>query len=115
MIRNDQTFGVVESIDDQVAVVLVGEEAAAWDFPAHLLPRGTGAGSVIELEPVDGRYRVLGLGPNQPLLEDIRDRELNRRRPIVVPLPHRPAPPAQLDFDIDHRPSRLSRRLAFGH
>jgi len=58
--------GLVERIDDGVAVVFVGENEEEWFFPAHLFPRGTSAGDRVWLQRINGRYNVVGSKPNRP-------------------------------------------------
>ncbi len=40
---------VVDRIEEDYAVLLIGEEEARVDFPKHLLPRGVGEGAWLEL------------------------------------------------------------------
>jgi len=58
--------GLVERIDEGVAVVFVGENEEEWFFPAHVFPRGTAAGNRVWLQRVNGRYNVVGSKPNRP-------------------------------------------------
>ncbi|MDZ7733603.1 MAG: hypothetical protein U5R31_11385 [Acidimicrobiia bacterium] len=89
--------------------------AEEWDFPAHLLPAEARADTVLRLEWDGSTYRVLDIDPSMKPLEERLDRGLNRKRPIVFPLPQRDtrsddeAP--DLEVDIDRRVSRLHRRL----
>jgi hypothetical protein len=108
--------GLVDRIEDGVAVVLVGADLEEWDFPAHLLPGDAKEGTVLRLRLLDGSYEVVGIDPSVKPLEERLDRRLNRKRPIVFPLPHREHPEPELDdtpVDIDphERVSRLARGL----
>lgn len=107
--------GLVEHIIDGVATVLIGSELEEWEFPAHLLPPETREGSVLRLQSSDGTYEVIGLDPSVKPLEERLDRRLNRKRPIVFPLPHRehlePIPDDELVEVSPQRASRLARGL----
>lgn len=101
---------VVDRIVDGLAVVLVGAEGDEWDFPLDLLPADVGPGTELELEGHGRDLRVTGVGSSHSSVEARLDRGLNRKRPIVVPLPHR-SPAATPDVQPHERPSRLARGL----
>jgi hypothetical protein len=106
--------GVIDSIDDGVATVLVGESLVEWDFPAHLLPPEARENTVLRLRVADGSYEVIDIDPSMKPLEERIGRGLNRKRPIVFPLPHRDhvEPPAELPvLDDGERASRKVRDL----
>jgi len=105
------TQAVIEHIENGVATVLVGDELAEWDFPVNLLPGEAAVGSVLLLEGNGRDYEVIGLGARRPSVEDRLDRRLSRRRPIILPLPHRQAQDSSLQTTADERPSRLFRSL----
>lgn len=61
--------GIVESIDQDIAVVLVGEEREPWDFPMQIMPKGAGPDSVLILEPRDGSLDIVELDLATELLK----------------------------------------------
>jgi hypothetical protein len=116
--RDDDQYqqGLVDRIEDGVAIVLVGAALDEWDFPAHLLPDEAKEGTVLRLREVDGSYEVVDIDPSVKPLEERLDRGLNRKRPIVFPLPHRehtdPIDESDvIEIDGHERVSRLARGL----
>jgi hypothetical protein len=111
---DDVHQGLVDRIEDGVATVLVGADLDEWDFPAHLLPDEAKEGTVLRLRYVEGTYEVLDIDPSIKPLEERLDRRLNRKRPIVFPLPQRehvdPGPDV-IEIDSHERVSRLARDL----
>lgn len=108
--------GLVDRIEDGVAIVLVGADLEEWDFPAHLLPDEAREGSVLRLRSVDGSFEVVDIDPSIKPLEERLDRGLNRKRPIAFPLPQREHhEPEQggtvIEIDGHERVSRLARDL----
>lgn len=107
--------GLVDSISDGVATVLVGADLEEWGFPSHLLPADAREGTVLRLHSVDGSYEVVDIDASIKPLEERLGRGLNRKRPIVFPLPHREhlerVPDEELVEVSPERASRLSRGL----
>jgi len=52
---------IVESINNEIAVVLVGEAREPWNFPMQIMPKGAGPDSVLILEPRDGSLDIIEL------------------------------------------------------
>ncbi len=107
----DVTQAIVDHLDGGVARVLVGDGLEEWEFPVRLLPETVTDGTVLLLEASGGTYKVLGIGVNRLSVEDRLCRELNRRRPIVLPLPQRSATEEEPIRPRQPRVSRLLRRL----
>lgn len=112
----DHEQGLVDRIEDGVAIVLVGDELDEWDFPAHLLPDEAREGTVLRLRAVDGSFEVVDIDPSVKPLEERLDRGLNRKRPIAFPLPQREhhEPPDEsnvIEIDGHERVSRMARDL----
>ena len=105
------TQAIVESIDDGVAIVLVGDGMEEWDFPAHLLPDGAVEGSVLLLAGTGRDVRIVGLGAGRDSVEGRLDRGLSKKRPISLPLPHRPEQIEEPEPEPIDRPSRMIRGL----
>ncbi len=61
--------GIVESIDNDIALVLVGDEREPWDFPMQIMPKGAGPDSVLILEPRDGSLDIIELDLPTELLK----------------------------------------------
>lgn len=81
----DRLVGVVDSVDEDVATVLVGADEVEYVFPLSLLPEGAAAGMMLYLVLREGRLEVLGertagkaeLGG---AVQDRLERGLSRRR-----------------------------------
>ena len=111
---DDYRQGLVDRIEDGVAIVLVGLELEEWDFPAHLLPGEAKEGTVLRLRSVDGSFEVIDIDASVKPFEERLGRGLNRKRPIVFPLPHREHAepvPEEILVDTHERVSRLARGL----
>jgi hypothetical protein len=110
--------GLVDGIDDGVATVLVGVDLEEWEFPAHLLPADAREGTVLRLHVIDDSYEAIDIDPSVKPLEERLGRGLNRKRPIVFPLPHRehlePVPADEIAEVSPERASRLARGLNHG-
>lgn len=102
---------VVERIADGLATLLVGPDEEEWVFPAQLLPPEAADGSVLILEGRGRNFSVIGIGLGPVTVEDRLARALNRRRRIVLPLPHREIPVPVPDVRPHERPSRMIRDL----
>ena len=107
----DVTQAVVDHLDRGVARVLIGDGLEEWEFPVRLLPENVTDGTVLLLEAHGGTYTVVGLGANRPSVEDRLCRGLNRRRPIVFPLPQRNTDDEEPAESRTPRASRLARQL----
>ena len=107
----DVTQAIVDHLDRGVARVLIGDGLEEWEFPVRLLPENVTDGTVLLLEARGGTYNVLGIGVNQPTVEDRLCRGLNRRRPIAFPLPQRDACDEAPAEERAPRASRLLRDL----
>ena len=105
------TQATVERIIEGLATVLVGPDREEWVFPAHLLPPEATAGSTLILEGSGRNFHVIGIGAGRDGVEERLARTLNRRRPIVFPLPRREIPVLVPEFEPHDRPSRLIRDL----
>lgn len=105
----DVTQAIVDGLDRGVAKVLIGDGLEEWEFPVGLLPENVTDGTVLLLQASGGSYRVLGVGQNRPSVEDRLCRGLNRRRPIVFPLPQREV--ADGDQPARQRTPRVSRLI----
>jgi hypothetical protein len=97
-----------------VATVLIGEDFDEWTFPTHVLPAGVHEESFVLIEGTGRDLTVIGVAHSVPSLESRLTRDLNRRRPIVTPLPHRDHQEADAEaVTITKRVSRYARDL--GH
>lgn len=105
------TQAVVERIFGGLATVLVGPDQEEWTFPAHLLPPEATAGCTLILEGSGRNFHVIGIGAGRDGVEERLARALNRRRPIVFPLPRREIPVLVPDPDPAARPSQRLRDL----
>lgn len=103
---------VVERIEDGLATLIVGPNEEEWVFPAHLLPAEATEGSVLILQGKGRNFGIIGIGLRPVTVEDRLARSLNRRRRIVVPLPHREIPVPVPDVHPTGRPSRMIRGLS---
>ena len=63
--RSDQNVptGVIDLIEGDTAVVLVGVELEPWHFPMGTIPDGASEGSVLELRRRDRTFDVVSLDP----------------------------------------------------
>lgn len=110
---SEVTQAIVDHLDRGVARVLIGEGLEEWEFPVRLLPENVTDGTVLLLEANGGTYTVVGVGMNRPSVEDRLCRGLNRRRPIVFPLPQRDTTDEEPAEPRAPRVSQLARQL--GH
>jgi hypothetical protein len=109
-------YGFVERIEDDLATVLIGEDFEEWTFPIHVLPEDVKEESFVLIEGAGRDLRVIGVAHSLPSLDSRLDRRLNRKRAIVVPLPHREHhSPEVKDLAIDQRVSRYARNLGSQH
>jgi hypothetical protein len=109
--ESGQTFGIVDRIEDGVAIVLVGNDLEEWDFPAHMLPPEAKPDDVLILEGWGRNFKVVGLDRLNPSIEARLGRALLRRKRIVPPLARREPPPKTPTLRIDQRPSRYFRDI----
>lgn len=111
--RDDRELvhGYVEAIEGGVATVLLGEDLEEWCFPSTLLPADAHPECVLLIEARGRQFTVVGIDHSAPTVESRLGRDLLRRRPIVLPLPHRPHHRATTELAIDQRISRLARDL----
>lgn len=75
--------GVVESIEQDLARVLIGPTEDEWFFPLSTLPDGAAEGDVVGFIETDGRYAADGFaGPRQTenSIESRLSRGINKRR-----------------------------------
>ena len=68
------TNGVVASIDQDLARVLIGANEEEWFFPMQTLPAGTEVGSKVVFVLVDGRYAAHSLAGSRNTNRAIEDR-----------------------------------------
>jgi hypothetical protein len=114
VIGTSTQYGFVERIEEDVATILIGDDFEEWTFPTHVLPTDVHEESFVLIEGTGRDLTVIGVAHSVPSLESRLTRDLNRRRPIVTPLPHRDhheEPEAELS--ITKRVSRYARDL--GH
>ena len=62
-VKHPRPVGVIDTIDGDVAVVLVGHEQEAWHFPVALLPEQATEGSVLLLRKRARTLDVIALDP----------------------------------------------------
>jgi len=75
--------GVVDSVEQDLACVLIGPTDEEWFFPVSTLPDGAAEGDVIGFVETDGRYVAKGFaGPRQTenSIESRLSRGINKRR-----------------------------------
>lgn len=80
---NVPVTGVVDSVEQDLARVLIGPAEEEWFFPLTTLPEGAGEGDVVGFVEVDGRYVADGFaGPRQSenSIESRLSRGINKRR-----------------------------------
>jgi hypothetical protein len=80
---SEPVSGVVDSIDDDLARVLIGPGEEEWFFPIATLPDGVVEGNVLELHEADGRYVAdgfVGTRQTENSIEERLSRGINRRR-----------------------------------
>ena len=98
--------------EDDVATVLIGEDFEEWTFPTLVLPPDVKEECFVLIEGSGRDLQVIGVAHSLPSLDSRLGRRLNRKRPIVVPLPHREHhSPEVKDLSIDQRVSRYARNL----
>ncbi|MGZ7087650.1 MAG: DUF3006 family protein [Ilumatobacteraceae bacterium] len=66
-------MGVIDSIDGDVAVVLVGHDQEAWHFPLAVIPREATEGTVLLLRRRARTLEVMAIDP---------EGEVMKRRPF---------------------------------
>ncbi len=77
--------GVIDLIEGDTAVVLVGIELEPWHFPLGTIPDGASEGSVLELRRRDWTLDVICLDPigelrkGRPFAERVRRAERKER------------------------------------
>jgi len=79
----DPVSGVVDSIEHDLARVLIGPAEDEWFFPLATLPDGADIGNLIAFSEVDGRFVADGFfGPQETdnSIESRLSRGINRRR-----------------------------------
>jgi hypothetical protein len=79
--------GVVDSIDDDLARVLIGTAEEEWFFPVATLPDGVVEGDVVGFVESEGRYVADGfVGPRQTgnSIESRMARGINKRRTTEI-------------------------------
>ena len=52
--------GTITDLEDGVARILIGPRKDEWWFPTSMLPVKSRPGDVLDFEPCDGRFLVLG-------------------------------------------------------
>ena len=80
---NEAVSGVVDSIEHDLARVLIGPAEDEWFFPLATLPDGVEVGNLIALTEVDGRFTADGFAGPQDTdnsIESRMARGINRRR-----------------------------------
>ena len=85
------TNGVVASIDQDLARVLIGDAESEWFFPMQTLPAGVKVGSDLLFTEHDGRYSVLGFARSaghtaERSIEDRLRRPISQRRTLDMHL-----------------------------
>lgn len=53
-------IGTITDLEDGVARILIGARREEWWFPTSMLPAKVRPGDVLDFEPCEGRYLVLG-------------------------------------------------------
>jgi len=79
--------GVVDSIDQDLARVLIGEAEEEWFFPVSTLPDGVVEGDVVGFVESEGRFVADGfVGPRQTgnSIESRMSRGINKRRTTEI-------------------------------
>ena len=51
--------GVIDTIESQIAVVLVGDDKEPWDFPLSIVPHGASTDTVLILERTPTSLRIV--------------------------------------------------------
>ena len=72
-VNHPRPVGVIDTITDGVAVVLVGPDQEPWHFPIDLIPREATEGSVLLLRRRARTFEIVALDP---------DGEVMKRRPF---------------------------------
>ncbi|GIU84540.1 MAG: hypothetical protein KatS3mg008_1315 [Acidimicrobiales bacterium] len=106
-----QTFGIVDRIEDGVAIVLVGNDLEEWDFPAHMLPPEAQPEDVLILEGWGRDFKVVGIEKLNPTIEARLGRAMIQKKRIQQPLPRREPPPKTPELRIEQRVSRYFRDI----
>jgi hypothetical protein len=80
--------GLVESMADGLATVLVGPEQEEWDFPLEILPDDVEPGSVLVLERWGRRLRFVEIDPVSEIVRrrgfDLRMQRTARKLPFMA-------------------------------
>ena len=63
-LKHPRPLGVIDTIDGDVAVVLVGHEQEAWHFPVAVLPEQATEGSVLLLRRRARTFDVIAIDPS---------------------------------------------------
>jgi len=80
---NDTVSGVIDSIDADLARVLIGPGEDEWFFPLATLPEGVVEGNVVAFVEAEGRYVAegfVGTRQTENSIEQRLARGINRRR-----------------------------------
>lgn len=80
---NDPVSGVIDSIDADLARVLIGPGEDEWFFPLAMLPGGVVEGNVVAFVESEGRYVAEGFAGTRQTensIEERLSRGINKRR-----------------------------------
>jgi hypothetical protein len=62
-VKQARPVGIIDTIDGDVAVVLIGHEQEAWHFPVAVLPEQATEGSVLLLRRRARTFDVIAVDP----------------------------------------------------
>ena len=80
---NDTVSGVIDSIEADLARVLIGPGEEEWFFPLSTLPEGVVEGNVVAFVEAEGRYVAegfVGTRQTENSIEQRLSRGINKRR-----------------------------------
>ena len=84
---SEPVSGVVDSIEGDLARVLIGPGEEEWFFPLSTLPDGAVVGNEIAFVDGDGRYVAdgfVGTRQTENSIEERLSRKINRRRTVEM-------------------------------
>lgn len=53
--------GIIDRIEDGIAVILIDEKQKEWSVAETELPEGSVEGTVIQLEETDGAFKIISI------------------------------------------------------
>jgi hypothetical protein len=78
-LKQARPVGIIDTIDGDVAVVLIGHEQEAWHFPVAVLPEQATEGSVLLLRRRARTFDVIAVDPAGELTKHLPFDERVRR------------------------------------